>query len=140
MTTGEGGAIITNNIKYSKTIRSLKDFGREYKDSWIRKIKGSNCKVTEMQAALGLLEIKRLKSRMLKRNKLANRIKTDLKNSNFKFIGRKISKDVVFIKFFRTCKYDSSKIEKILHNKNYRCQEKFGPFLYTSSQNILRKD
>lgn len=116
MTTGEGGAIVTNNIKYSKLIRSLKDFGREYKDSWIRKVRGSNCKVTEMQAALGLLELKRLSSRMLKRKKLANKIKTDLKNSNFKIYWPEKQQKCSFYKIFlEHLKYDASKIEKILH-------------------------
>mgnify|MGYP006109778431 CR=1 FL=1 len=64
--------------------KSLKNFGRNLKDEWVREINGSNCKVTEFQSILGLLELKRVNQRINKRKVLFDRYKKNLKNSNFK--------------------------------------------------------
>lgn len=84
MTTGEGGLINLKRKKDFYKARSLKNFGRNLKDEWIREINGSNCKVTEFQSILGLLELKRFNQRIYKRKVLFDRYKKNLSNSNFK--------------------------------------------------------
>ena len=103
MTTGEGGMIVTKNKKIYEKVKSLKDFGRPKKDSWIRKIKGSNCKVTEFQAALGLVELKRVKIES-KEGINSNRIKSQLKNTNFKIYWPKYQKTCSFYKLLQSIK------------------------------------
>ena len=129
MTTGEGGMIVTKNKKIHEKVKSLKDFGRPKKDSWIRKIKGSNCKVTEFQAALGLVELKRVKNRIKRRYQLANRIKSQLKNTNFKIYWPKYQKTCSFYKLFiEHKKLECKKIEKILRKINIPLSGQVWPY------------
>lgn len=114
MTTGEGGMIVTNNRKYYNLICSLKDFGRSKKDSWIRLNHGSNCKVTEFQAALGLVELERFNERFDKRNQLAKRYVKNLLNSNLEiFLPNQNQKSSFY------------KIIMHLNGKKYKDLEKF---------------
>ncbi len=87
MTMGEGGAVITNNARLSKTIKSLRDWGRDcwcdpgksntcgkrfgwklgslplgYDHKYIYTNLGYNLKPLEMQAAIGLEQLKKLPS------------------------------------------------------------------------------
>ena len=86
MTTGEGGAIVTKNEKLAHIVRSFRDWGREYwfrtgedirrnkglggsvksqlpsdyDDKFIFSEMGFNLRFTDMQAALGLVQLKKL--------------------------------------------------------------------------------
>src|SRR3989344_9406545 len=87
MTMGEGGAVITNSARLSKTIKSLRDWGRDcwcdpgksntcgkrfgwklgalplgYDHKYIYTNLGYNLKPLEMQAAIGLEQLKKLPS------------------------------------------------------------------------------
>lgn len=85
MTTGEGGILVSNNEDLLSLAKSLKNFGRTDSE-YIRTNKGINSKVTESQALLGLLELKRVSKRIVKRNKIANMYDSLLKNYDCKFI------------------------------------------------------
>jgi len=129
MTTGEGGMLVTKNKYINKKIKSLKDFGRPKKDSWIRVMNGSNCKVTEFQAALGLLELDRFKNRIKKRYKLAKRIKTNLNNSNFKIYWPINQNSCSFYKLFIEHKtLDYNKVKKELKKLNIPLSGQVWPF------------
>lgn len=64
MTTGEGGAVVSRRLNALKNIRHIKNFGRTTGKDDEHNIVGYNFKVSEMQAALGLSELKRLNSRL----------------------------------------------------------------------------
>lgn len=65
-TLGEGGMITTNDDLLNKRLRNIKQFGGE--DNW-----GSNYKMTKVQAAVGLVQLKRLDSMNRRRRKAAYR-------------------------------------------------------------------
>jgi len=71
MTTGEGGMITTNNLKYYYVMKSLKNFGRNNKDIKFQINDGNNYKMSEFQGLMGYLDLKRVKKRILRRKKLA---------------------------------------------------------------------
>lgn len=85
ITTGEGGAVLTNNTKIKKIVESLRDWGRDcycppgvedtckkrydwqlgglphgYDHKYIYSHIGYNLKATDMQAAIGLSQLKKL--------------------------------------------------------------------------------
>ena len=83
ITTGEGGAVLTNNTKLKKIIESLRDWGRDcyckpgkdntckdlignwglphgYDHKYIYSHIGYNLKATDMQAAIGLAQLDKL--------------------------------------------------------------------------------
>jgi dTDP-4-amino-4,6-dideoxygalactose transaminase len=81
ITTGEGGAILTNNKKIFKKISLLRNHGIERSDK-IRKSKGNwfhevssygfNFRITDLQAALGISQLKKLNKFIKKRKKIAD--------------------------------------------------------------------
>jgi dTDP-4-amino-4,6-dideoxygalactose transaminase len=81
-TGGEGGMISTNNKKLWLTCWSIKDHGKNYNSVFYKKHKtgfrwlhdnlGSNYRMTEMQAAIGRVQLKTLDNQLKIRNAIAN--------------------------------------------------------------------
>lgn len=111
ITMGEGGAIFTNNSKLVTIIESLRDWGRDcwcetgkdntcgkrfewqlgdlsfgYDHKYIYSRLGYNLKITDMQAALGLAQLKKLNGFIAHRNHNFERLKNGLKDLNNKII------------------------------------------------------
>jgi len=71
MTTGEGGMITTNDNDAAEKARVLRDQGKEsFHSSRIVKL-GYNWRMTEISAAIGLVQLKRLPEMIEKRNEIA---------------------------------------------------------------------
>jgi len=83
MTTGgEGGMLVTSNEELWKRAWSFKDHGKDYDAvfhdvhpsgfRWLVKTFGTNFRMTEMQAAIGRIQLKKLDSWVKKRRNLAS--------------------------------------------------------------------
>ena len=70
VTTGQGGMIVTNNKSIYNKIKSLKNFGRKSDGNDTYKAIGYNFKFTDLQAALGISQLKTLKNRVLKKREI----------------------------------------------------------------------
>ena len=76
ITTGQGGMIVTNDKNIYEKCLSLKDFGREsgakkdMKKSFMHGTIGYNFKFTEFQAAIGIAQMKKLKSRIKRKKEM----------------------------------------------------------------------
>lgn len=69
ISTGQGGALITDNEDIANNIRKLKDFGRSGGGNDIHDVIGYNFKFTELQACIGIEQMKKLPERIeLKKN------------------------------------------------------------------------
>ena len=85
-TAGEGGMITTNDEKLYKKIWSFKDHGKSYDLSlrpnksnrfiWLHETIGTNYRMTEIQAAIGRIQLKKIYSWHKLRKKYANMIWT----------------------------------------------------------------
>jgi len=104
ITTGEGGAVVTNNEEYDTKVRQLRTHGitydiklnDQYVGPWYREMieLGYNYRLTDIQSALGISQLKRLDDRIKRRQKLAlqydkrlsqfERFITPLVSNNFK--------------------------------------------------------
>ncbi len=71
MTTAEGGMIVTDNEMLDSRMKQIRSYGAPPEDSQIHTIIGGNYKMTEFQAGLGLLELKRVERRIKKRRELS---------------------------------------------------------------------
>jgi len=103
ITTGEGGAVFTNNVQLKKIIESFRDWGRDcfcatgmsdtcgkrfcwelgelpkgYDHKYTYSHIGYNLKITDMQAAVGLAQLQNLPSFIEKRKKNFEFLKTHL--------------------------------------------------------------
>jgi len=75
ITTGEGGALILKNKKQYNLIKSLRSFGYDIADPQKRKIPGNyninylglNYRLSEIEAAIGITELKQIKNKILTR-------------------------------------------------------------------------
>ena len=83
LTTGEGGIIITNNEALFKRVREYSDHGHELNPKFprgedTRSISGINLKMTELQGAIGLAQIKKMDFIIARQRENKARIKKGL--------------------------------------------------------------
>ena len=84
ITTGEGGSILTNNKKLYDRIKILRSHGmiRDKRKPWKYSINelGYNYRLTDIQCALGISQLKKLNLFIKRRNEIAKIYNTKLKN------------------------------------------------------------
>ena len=81
MTTGEGGMLTTNNRKLYTKMNAYKNFGRGKNPNFISFL-GSNYKISEFTAIMGILELGRIKERINKRKAIVLRYLKNLRNND----------------------------------------------------------
>ena len=138
ITTGEGGVVVTNDEKIAKLCQSLRNQGREeggIDDSWLsHKRLGYNYRMSELSAALGVIQIERIKEILDKRQRIAelyNQRLAGIKGIKIPYIGSnvKISWFVYTVrldceKFSRD---DRDAIIRELENRGINCRNYFPP-------------
>jgi perosamine synthetase len=78
ISTGQGGAIITNDDAMASHLRKLKDFGRSGGGNDVHESIGYNFKFTELQAVIGLEQMKKLPYRIEKKKEMLQLYKDKL--------------------------------------------------------------
>jgi len=118
-TLGEGGIIITNNEEFAEKCRKIRNHGEYYKDD---SMVGFNLRLTDAQAAFGLVQLKRLPKILKDFRKNANYI---IKNLPEIILPPIIPKDIEHSFLILGCKYDKKKtgvsreefLEKLTKNR-----------------------
>ena len=130
-TAGEGGMITTNYYKFFNKIRSLRDHGKninklknnkknEFK--WLVENNGSNYRLTESQAAIGIIQLSKLDLWIKKRNQNAKKL-TKIFNKS---------------KLFYTNILNNHYFEKSLNeNRSIHAYYKF--YVYLQNDNLISK-
>jgi perosamine synthetase len=80
ISTGQGGALITNDDNLAFKLRKLKDFGRSGGGNDIHDSIGYNFKFTELQACLGVEQMKKLEWRVQRKRRIYQLYRDNLKN------------------------------------------------------------
>ena len=80
ISTGQGGALITNDEILAKKLRKLKDFGRSSGGNDIHDSIGYNFKFTELQAVIGIEQMKKLSWRMERKKQIYKKYISNLMN------------------------------------------------------------
>ena len=79
MTTGEGGAIVTDDEALAERCRALRNQGRATGDDWLtHSLLGYNYRLDELSAALGVAQLERLDELLLSRDRVAAAYSTAL--------------------------------------------------------------
>ena len=73
ISTGQGGLIVTNNDKLAGKIRRLKNFGRDSGGKDIHPEFGINAKFTDLQAVVGLEQLKKLPEKIQRKKDVFHR-------------------------------------------------------------------
>lgn len=101
ISTGQGGALITDNEELSKKIRKLKDFGRDKGGIDTHDVFGINSKFTDLQAVVGIEQMKKLDTRIIKKNKIWKLYYQKLsKHENIHMINYKKESIPMFVDIF----------------------------------------
>ena len=80
ISTGQGGALVTNDDAVAAKIRKLKDFGRSKGGNDIHDSFGLNFKFTELQACVGIEQMKKLPSRVIRKKEIWARYESNLRD------------------------------------------------------------
>jgi perosamine synthetase len=78
ISTGQGGALITDNDEMNYKLRRLKDFGRSGGGNDLHDSIGYNFKFTELQACIGIEQMKKLPARVERKKEIWNRYANNL--------------------------------------------------------------
>lgn len=70
ITTGQGGALITDDEELNDKIKKIRDFGRDKGGSDHYLIKGWNFKFTDLQAVVGIEQMKKLPDRVVRKKEM----------------------------------------------------------------------
>jgi perosamine synthetase len=70
ITTGEGGMVTTNNTELSERVRFLKDHAMHLSRRYFHTEVGYNCRMTNIQAALGCAQLQRIDEFLARRNEI----------------------------------------------------------------------
>lgn len=79
ITCGEGGIVLTDNEEIAKKCYRLKNHGRDKKGVFIHEYIGFNFSFTEMQAAIGIAQMKKLEKIIQKKQTIYNKYFSNLK-------------------------------------------------------------
>jgi len=80
ISTGQGGAIITDNDDIAYKLKRLKDFGRSGGGNDVHDMIGFNFKFTDMQGVVGIEQMKKLQWRVVRKQEMLKKYKENLKN------------------------------------------------------------
>ena len=80
ISTGQGGALITNSDLIAGRLRKLKDFGRSGGGNDIHDEIGFNFKFTELQAVVGIEQMKKLDWRVQRKKEIYKLYRSELQN------------------------------------------------------------
>lgn len=79
ISTGQGGALVTNDDAIADKLRKLKDFGRSSGGNDIHDSFGMNFKFTELQACVGIEQMKKLPDRVNRKREIWARYERNLR-------------------------------------------------------------
>ncbi|MDD4202712.1 MAG: DegT/DnrJ/EryC1/StrS family aminotransferase [Candidatus Omnitrophica bacterium] len=134
ITTAEGGMVLTDNKNIADLCKSMRNQGRDNMQTWFGHVRlGYNYRLSEMQAALGIVQMTRIKEILKKREIVAKYYEENLKD----IPGIKIPENIsygkrswfVYVielgnKFNRK---DRDKIMKLLRGQGVSCSNYFSP-------------
>ena len=96
ITTGEGGAVLTNNKKINRSLKLLRNHSiiKSKTKSWDYNIKeiGFNFRITDLQCALGIAQIKKIHQFLKSRRKIS-KLYNKLLSNNQNFILPRVDKN-----------------------------------------------
>jgi len=82
ITTGEGGAVVTENSRMASMIRALRNQGRTESDDWFQHSElGYNYRLSEMNCALGIGQLQRIEAILSRREEIARKYNDKLREN-----------------------------------------------------------
>ena len=135
ISTGQGGALITNDDNVADKIRRLKDFGRSAGGNDIHDSIGFNFKFTELQACIGIEQMKKLQYRVERKKEILKLYKNLLKDINqVKFFDQDLSCTTPW--FIDVVVEQKEELQLFLKENNIGTRVMYGPINKQIAYNI----
>ncbi len=80
VTCGEGGMVLTNNDALAKAARRLKNYGRDQKGTFVHESIGFNFSFTDLQAAVGIAQMRKMPAIVSKKREIHDRYVEELRD------------------------------------------------------------
>ncbi len=80
VTCGEGGIVLTDEAALAKAAYRIKNYGRDRKGTYVHETIGFNFSFTDLQAAIGIAQMKKLPAIISKKQKIHDRYVQELQN------------------------------------------------------------
>lgn len=125
ITMGQGGAVVTNSGKLAKKLRLYKDFGRIKSGIDIHDTLGYNFKITDMQSALAIGQLKNIKNRIKKKKFIMETYYSLLKKNKKIIIFKPLKNETnwSFDLYYKNVK----QLKKYLKSKNIKTRYVYPP-------------
>lgn len=135
ITTAEGGMIVTNNEKIAKLCQSMRNQGRDEGDAWLSHSRlGYNYRMTELSAALGVVQMGRIEEMLRKRQKVAeiyNQKLGGIEAIKIPYVGSEVKMSwfiyVIRLNNKKFSRQDRDNIIEKLKEKGIGCRDYFPP-------------
>jgi perosamine synthetase len=131
LTTGEGGAIITNSKKYFEACLEMRDHGMSLKKKYFHTRLGFNYRMTNLQAAIGLSQIQDFKNITKIRNEQLKLYYSKLKDFNNFIELRKFEKWCKPVHWLMTIRIKKDNLRdefiKYMKAKGIDCRQMINP-------------
>ena len=136
ISTGQGGAVITNNDNLAEKISKLKDFGRSGGGNDIHDTLGFNFKFTELQAVVGLEQMKKLVDRVNRKKEIYNEYKRMLKHlePNLRLVNNDINYTAPW--FYEVLCEDKENLSIFLKSRNIGTRDMYPPINRQKAYNV----
>jgi perosamine synthetase len=121
ITTGEGGAILTNNEYYSERLKIKLNHGAIFRENTLDFVDfGFNYRMSEIQACMGFHQIPKLDIIINERNEIRDKYKTRLEKLGFQIqsLGANVKHNVQSLVFLIPEKFNRDQLIYNLKNKN----------------------
>ncbi len=135
ISTGQGGAVITDDDEVAKKLRKLKDFGRAEGGNDIHDSIGFNFKFTDIQAVIGIEQMKKLKSRVDRKKEILVSYKKNLVNlENVSFFNQDLQNTTPW--FIDLMVQNRDELIKYLKTKNIGSRPMYPPINQQLAYNL----
>ncbi len=133
----EGGAVITNDKNVADKIKLLRNHGIRSEENV--ELPGTNAKLNEFEAAMGLCNLVTVEERIKKREKLYDRYKNNLSGEDIEFQNIIADRyNYIYMPVVFRSKKLRDKIYNNLAHENIRCRKYFYPL--TSNYSYFKVD
>lgn len=127
ITCGEGGIILTQNDDIAQGCRRLKNHGRDHRGTFVHEHIGFNFSMTELQAAIGVSQLKKLPKIIRRKQEICDiyqRELADIPQLEFPFVDERCSP----VYWFTSCYAENrSELETYLLNHGIQTRRFFCP-------------
>lgn len=133
----EGGAVVTNDKDIADKIKLLRNHGIRSEEDV--ELPGTNAKLNEFQAAMGLCNLETIEERINERGKLYMRYKKNLSSKNIEFQNIKADKyNYIYMPVLFSSKIVRDTVYNKLAQENIKCRKYFYPL--TASYSYFKSD